>query len=80
MTACKEILCIENKVVKQKYTVYQSKITKICFSELLTDIDECKTRCTGAHMDCQNTNGGYNCSCAAGYKLRADESACESEY
>ena len=39
-----------------------------CFT-LLLDVDECNRGSHKCHLNavCNNTNGGYNCSCKAGY-------------
>ncbi len=40
------------------------------------DDDECLTNNGGCGHNCTNTDGLYNCSCAAGYKLASDEHSC----
>lgn len=44
----------------------------------LADIDECAQHpALCAHGTCTNTFGSYVCTCAAGWRLSADERACE---
>ena len=43
------------------------------------DIDECGTSDKGGcEQSCNNFDGGYNCTCAANYKLGDDEKSCSS--
>lgn len=46
------------------------------------DVDECadasKNLCDKTNGECTNTDGGYNCSCKAGYKLGQDKLTCEA--
>ena len=44
--------------------------------DLLTDIDECKTRCNKAHQTCHNTPGSYYCPCDSGYYLHPLSEEC----
>ena len=41
------------------------------------DIDECAEDNGHCSHYCANTEGGYNCSCALGYKLNDDGNVCE---
>ena len=40
------------------------------------DIDECSDGSPCAH-NCTNTNSGFECDCAVGYKLQNDGVSCE---
>ncbi|XP_013413701.1 signal peptide, CUB and EGF-like domain-containing protein 2 [Lingula anatina] len=42
-----------------------------------TDMDECRLGFHKCSHSCQNTVGGYQCSCPAGMKLAADQRTCE---
>ena len=53
-------------------TIVQS--TPICIS----DIDEC-TANNPCGMDCNNTAGGFACSCNIGYSIGSDLVSCERE-
>ena len=47
---------------------------------LLTDINECEEGISGCSQLCNNTVGGYFCSCMAGYSLLEDGSNCVGKY
>ena len=42
-----------------------------------TDIDECANGNGGCAQTCTNTDGGFACSCNAGYILNADNQSCD---
>ncbi|KAK6970572.1 mucin-like protein [Biomphalaria glabrata] len=42
------------------------------------DIDECQYGTKPCSHNCVNTNGSYQCSCYAGYKLAVDQTSCDS--
>lgn len=43
------------------------------------DIDECKRHMDGCQQGCENTEGGYRCTCPDGLKLKLDGETCEGE-
>ena len=43
---------------------------------ILKDIDECLDESSACNQLCNNTIGGYNCSCETGYQLDTDEVTC----
>lgn len=47
---------------------------------LLQDVDECTTLQSSCEQVCQNTVGGYNCTCDAGYTLNSDGLTCNGAY
>ena len=49
------------------------------FYIFLQDIDECSDGNPCAH-NCTNTNNGFECECAVGYKLQNDGVSCEGVY
>ena len=46
---------------------------------LCIDLDECMDSSLCDQV-CENTFGGYECSCNPGYKLQMDNSTCEGSY
>ena len=55
----------------------RSAVTSYNF--LVSDIDECEMYSL-CNQTCNNTAGGYTCSCEAGYKLATDLTSCEGTY
>lgn len=51
------------------------KLTRV-ESDHFTDINECLVSPSPCEMSCQNLEGGYACSCPAGFLLNADNSTC----
>ena len=47
---------------------------------LIIDIDECLTNNGGCNQTCSNTDGSFECSCAIGYLLAADNLDCDGKY
>ena len=43
---------------------------------MILDIDECLTDNGGCNQTCNNTMGGFECSCDEGYLLHADGKQC----
>ena len=43
------------------------------------DFDECKANTDGCEHTCTNYEGGYYCSCNAGYRLMDDDKGCEGK-
>ena len=41
-----------------------------------TDFDECAFQTSGCEQKCDNTEGGFTCSCSFGYELKADNITC----
>ena len=55
---------------------------KICLfinSYSLTDVDECQVSNGGCAVTCQNTEGSFSCSCAAGLELGHDQRSCRGQ-
>ena len=46
---------------------------------IVSDINECVTDEHRCAQECQNVLGSYKCSCADGYKLSSDNTACEGK-
>ena len=46
----------------------------------LTDINECEEGISGCSQLCNNTVGGYFCSCMAGYSLLEDGRNCVGKH
>lgn len=43
----------------------------------LADVDECGEQSSCCQQDCTNYPGGYECYCAAGYRLGSDGCGCD---
>ena len=43
------------------------------------DRNECEEKTALCEQDCQNTYGGYTCSCKKGYQLAANGETCDGE-
>lgn len=46
---------------------------------MFTDVDECATSNGGCNHTCTNSEGSYECSCNAGFVLRADGRNCQDD-
>lgn len=69
-TATKEPLCLP-LLVNSCCSLCITTVTYCCFS--FVDVNECADNPCPLLSECTNTNGGYNCECANGYKMVTDE-------
>lgn len=44
---------------------------------MFADVNECEQKPAPCQFACQNTQGSFTCSCAAGYVLHADGTSCQ---
>lgn len=51
----------------------------VSFMTICTDIDECADNAHGCSDLCNNTAGGFHCSCTLGNGLLADKKTCQSK-
>lgn len=51
----------------------------VSFMTIFTDIDECADIAHGCSDLCNNTAGGFYCSCTPGNGLLADKKTCQSK-
>ena len=69
-----EILCY---AIDLRSIIINSELEFLLFS--LLDHDECATANHGCEHKCENTVGGYTCSCPQGLKLNADNKTCSGK-
>lgn len=43
-----------------------------------SDVNECLEQTSGCQQVCNNTEGGYVCSCREGYTLNSDNKTCST--
>lgn len=51
----------------------------VSFMTIFTDIDECADNAHGCSDFCNNTAGGFHCSCPLGTALLADKKTCQGK-
>lgn len=51
----------------------------VSFMTIFTDIDECADNAHGCSDFCNNTAGGFHCSCPLGTALLADKKMCQGK-
>ena len=56
-------------------------IKLMIFPTSIPDIDECSNDSHGcaSNDQCENTAGGYRCTCPQGYKITEDGTTCEGK-
>ena len=58
-----------------------STFSKKCFLLIIIiDIDECGVGTNNCTEICNNTDGGFFCSCKDGYQIASDNRTCEGTY
>ena len=55
-------------------------IDSVKYVSILTDIDECRESADTCSHTCNNTDGGFTCSCPPGMMLDNDDKTCVSKY
>ena len=59
------------------YHCHLASYTRCLFP--LLEINECRKNNGGCQQICENTLGGYRCTCKPGYELRSNNKDCEGE-
>lgn len=51
-------------------------ITEEILYRIFTDVNECELKTAGCEETCENTVGGFRCSCPSGTRLSGDGVSC----
>ena len=76
------IINFDSNIILRRRKCSAVNLVQLLFRVLLrvpfnADIDECSLNDTLCHQLCNNTDGGYFCSCRRGYQLIEGSNQCE---
>ena len=65
---------------KAKHTTKPKIVTAIKYVIIFSETDECQNNNGGCAQICEDTVGGYRCSCHPGYELKSNNRDCEGQW